>query len=88
MTYDRGAIDICGYTHKEVQDNFKGYIEELSKKKGLSFSEAWEKLKLWYNGYRFCEDEEQVFNPLFIDVIASRKRISKTIGLRQGIQVF
>ena len=83
LTYDRNAVDLCGYTHEEVQDNFKGYIEELSKKKGLSYSGAWEELKRWYNGYRFHPDEEQVFNPYSL-MLSLQERNFKNYWLETG----
>ena len=54
---------ICGLTLNEVCENFAPEIEILASKDGLSHSECLEKIKLWYNGYKFEEDAEGVFNP-------------------------
>ena len=43
--------NVCGYTHKELIDNFKEYLD------GVDL----EKVKEWYNGYYFLKD--RVYNP-------------------------
>jgi len=55
---------ICGITHEELVDNFTPEIEELAKKKTLTFEGCIAELKRWYDGYLFHEDGEKVFNPV------------------------
>jgi len=46
--------NICGYTHNELIDNFKEYLD------GVDL----QKVKEWYNGYYFLKD--RVYNPFDI----------------------
>ncbi len=46
--------NICGYTQRELEENFKEHLE------GLDLKE----IKEWYNGYDFLKD--RVYNPLDI----------------------
>ena len=87
LSYDENAYDLCGYTHKEVLDNFKDYIKALSERKGMSFDQGWEKLKEWYNGYRFCECKEQVFNPFSL-MLSLKERDFKNYWLATGTPTF
>ncbi len=51
LTIHKKIPTICGYTHKEVLDNFKDYLE------GIDLKE----MKRWYNGYNYLG--EPLYNP-------------------------
>ena len=53
---------ICGVTHEELTVNFTPEIENLAKKKNMTFDECIAELKRWYDSYLFHEDGEEVFN--------------------------
>ena len=55
--------DMLGYTQKEIETYFKGYIEAFSRKIGISETETNEKLVCYYNGYRFSKKDIRVYNP-------------------------
>ncbi|MDR2709263.1 MAG: AAA family ATPase, partial [Elusimicrobiota bacterium] len=54
--------DLCGYTQKELEDNFKPYIEALSSKNKRSYEQELTEIKLWYNGYTW-DGETAIYNP-------------------------
>jgi hypothetical protein len=54
---------LLGYTQQELTDYFKQEIDSLAKKEGLSHQEVLDKIKHWYNGYRFSEEDISVYNP-------------------------
>lgn len=56
----------CGYSQKELEDNFHEYIELGIKDTGLSREKYLEKLKDKYDGYRFHSSSEAVYNPVSI----------------------
>ena len=62
---------LCGYTQEELENNFKDYIDDAAKDLSLSKVDLLEKIKYWYNGYRFSENGVKVYNPfstlLFFD---------------------
>ena len=58
--------DFLGYTEEEVKNYFKDYVEELAKEYDLTEGEIIEKLKFYYDGYRFSKKDVRVFNPISI----------------------
>jgi len=67
--------DFLGYTEEEVKNYFKDYVEELAKEYDLTEGEIIEKLKFYYDGYRFSESNDvRVFNPVSIMYCLQEKR--------------
>jgi hypothetical protein len=54
---------ICGITESELLSTFTPELEALAKTRCLSLEEILDKLRCIYNGYRFSEDSEKVYNP-------------------------
>lgn len=54
---------LCGFTHGEIIDNFNNEIEECAKEHKFFREGYLNKLKEWYNGYRFSKAETSVYNP-------------------------
>jgi hypothetical protein len=55
--------DICGITQEELEANFSEEIKEYSEVNGLSHKEYLERLRSFYNGYRFSGNPLTVYNP-------------------------
>ena len=55
-----------GYCQEELETYFAEYIEEGVKNTGLSKNEYLERLRIKYNGYRFTNDGEAVYNPVSV----------------------
>jgi hypothetical protein len=53
---------VCGISETEL-DGFKPEITALAGKLGLSYEETLAELKKRYNGYRFTEESEGIYNP-------------------------
>ena len=67
--------DFLGYTEKEVSIYFKDYLDDLAKEYKLTLDEAMEKLKFYYDGYRFSESNNvRVFNPVSIMYCLQEKK--------------
>ena len=60
--YDEYAT-ICGFTFDEIKTYFDEYIKQLSNKYKISYNETLNRIKYWYNGYKFGEECEKVINP-------------------------
>lgn len=58
---------MLGYTQQELESNFAEELSGSSQKLALSNPELLDKLRWWYNGYRFEEDAETVYNPVSIN---------------------
>ncbi len=66
LTLDSNFADICGYTQRELEQEFGEYLE-VGKVDKIE-------LKRWYNGYNFAGKEEQkVYNPFDLLLFFSKK---------------
>ena len=54
---------LCGITHSELLDNFRPELETLAARQKLSWEECIAEVRRMYNGYKFEEDAEGVYNP-------------------------
>ena len=62
ITMDARFAAMLGYTQEELEDNFGSKISALAGERDIvSFKE---KIKHWYNGYRFHKDSATVYNPV------------------------
>ena len=65
ISMDKRYADFLGYSEDEIVKYFHDYLERLCKDKGLSMDECIERVRYWYNGYRFSvESDAQVYNPI------------------------
>jgi hypothetical protein len=65
---------LCGITEKELSDQMQEDIELMALKNHLSVDEMHAKLKMYYDGYHFSEDSEEVYNPFsLLKAFDSRK---------------
>ena len=64
ISLDETFSGICGITHKELLDYFSSDIQEFANRESVSFDEMLNKLKKWYDCYRFHERGVKVFNPV------------------------
>ena len=63
VTMDTTFANICGITEHELITTLKEDIERLASLNGMSYEDMHQKLKLQYDGYHFCEDSEEIYNP-------------------------
>ena len=72
LTYSEEGATLCGYTHAELVTNFSEHIEAFAQEgEETSSEEIINKLREWYNGYRFSKKRLQdktsfVYNPFSI----------------------
>jgi len=76
LTMTAPESTMLGYTQEELEENFDGYIEAVAEAQGLSKEACLEKLKLWYNGYRFEEKAATVYNPVSVMKCFENKKFS------------
>jgi len=66
--------EILGITEEELERYFGEYISNLAKYQGIDHSKAMERLKEYYNGYRFAERGREVYNPFsLLNCLRERK---------------
>jgi hypothetical protein len=66
LTMARDCATLLGYTQAELEANFGEYVERLAAREGTSRAAALERVRDWYNGYRFEETAERVYNPVSV----------------------
>ncbi|GHV29389.1 ATPase AAA [Bacteroidia bacterium] len=54
---------ICGISEDELKRNFQPEIANLAEKQNLTYEETLAELKRYYDGYHFCENTEDIYNP-------------------------
>ncbi len=64
LTMRRSTATLLGYTQNELESCFSDYIAAFADEWGKSYEETIEELRVWYNGYRFEENAETVYNPV------------------------
>jgi len=63
---------MLGYTQEELEHNFAEELEDTATQLQLSHAELLDKLRWWYNGYRFHANAERVYNPVSVNNFFSR----------------
>lgn len=78
LTFDPIAAELFGYTHKELLTYFYSQIDTLAQRTGKTKQETLDNLKLWYDGYRFCDDmnKNPMYNPLSIVACLDNKKFA------------
>jgi Predicted AAA-ATPase len=66
ISLDERAASLLGYTQEEVHSYFANEIENLACKSQLSLDQTNQRLKDWYDGYRFSKKPLYVYNPLSV----------------------
>ncbi|NCC52798.1 MAG: AAA family ATPase [Spartobacteria bacterium] len=66
LTMMEKFAEMPGFTQEEVEDNYTQYIDQLAGKEGMARSQLVDKIREWYNGYRFSKKEVTLYNPVSI----------------------
>jgi len=87
LTMRAGTATLLGYTQEELEENFVEYIDALATAHELSKVECLEKLKVWYNGYKFEESAPTVYNPVSVMKCFQEKKF-KNFWFETGTPTF
>jgi hypothetical protein len=78
ITIDSEYAIMLGMTQDELERYFSGYIELLSEKEDMSYEDALEKIRFWYNGFCFDGenpgDDKKVYNPFSTLLLFQKRR--------------
>jgi hypothetical protein len=66
LTMHPAYAELLGYTQEELEQAFADFIRALAEASNESERAVLDKLKTWYNGYRFTVKEALVYNPYSI----------------------
>ena len=71
ISMDDEYSTMLGYTQKELEENFSEYIDKAVKEENIKREEYLEKVKRWYDGYKFSANGESVYNPVSVGLFFS-----------------
>ena len=63
ITLDNSYSDLIGITEQELNKYFPDYISAFAKEEEINEKELLEKIRSWYNGYRFSPKGISIYNP-------------------------
>ncbi len=75
ISMEDAYADICGWSEKELVDNFSPGIEDVAKKRGEDFDTTLKALRDYYDGYLFSEVGSRLYNPFSVLNALDKKRI-------------
>ena len=73
LTMQSDYATMLGYTQAELESNFAEEIEAVSIELKMTRTELLDKMRLWYNGYRFHVNSETVYNPVSTNLFFNQK---------------
>jgi hypothetical protein len=73
LTMHPDYATMLGYTQAELEANFPEEIEGAAKKFSIPRQELLDQMRDWYNGYRFHQSAETVYNPVSVNNFFDRK---------------
>jgi hypothetical protein len=66
LTMHAEYAGMLGYTQEELEHYFGAWIEKFAQRQKTGKDDIVQKLRSWYNGYRFTEEDVLVYNPYSI----------------------
>ncbi|MCL2153584.1 MAG: ATP-binding protein [Oscillospiraceae bacterium] len=66
ITMNGRFATMFGYTQYELETNFAEHLTDAAQKRDVSRQELIAQMRRWYNGYRFEESAETVYNPVSV----------------------
>ena len=75
ISLDSDYFNICGIDEQELHCQLDPYVQRLASKNHFSVDEAYEQLKLYYDGYHFTEDTPGMYNPFSLLSALKKRKI-------------
>ena len=63
ITMSEDFESICGITEREMRESFTTGITGIAKRYSITYEEALDRLREWYDGYQFSDEHLDVYNP-------------------------
>jgi len=76
ISTEKQFSSMLGYTQTELEENFEYEIEECCEELKKTRYALLKDLKKWYNGYRFHESAESVYNPVSVNLFFKSKEFN------------
>ena len=76
ISMDWEFSSLCGISESELHAYFDHEVAAMAQANRLTKEECYAKLKDYYDGYHFCEDSEDIYNPFSLLCALRKKRFS------------
>ena len=63
ISQERDFSTLCGITEQEIHEHLDNYVQLMADANGISKEDCYKELKRWYEGYHFCKDCVDIYNP-------------------------
>ncbi|CAK8717442.1 AAA-ATPase-like domain-containing protein [Candidatus Electrothrix aarhusensis] len=63
LTMHSDFAGLLGLTEEEIRHSFQGYLTKFAKEKNILEDALLDKMRRWYDGFRFVEGSERLYNP-------------------------
>lgn len=73
ISMDDAFAGICGFTKRELEEQFLPEVEALAANQRYTLSETFDKLTKLYDGYRFSQNGESVYNSFSLLSVLQKK---------------
>ncbi len=87
LSLDKEYTALCGITDTELLSQFGPEIDALMEETGLDYTDCIDRIREWYNGYRFHPDGPAVYNP-FSTLSLFRSREFQDFWFQTGTPTF
>jgi hypothetical protein len=87
ITMSNDYSTLLGYTRTELERNFAENIQDVANANEMSITDCYDRLKEWYNGYKFSKNGEPVYNPFSTLMLLKSKDFS-TYWFETGTPTF
>jgi len=75
ISFDREYSSLCGITEEELLSNFAEEVQALASTYNKTYDEMINILRQRYDGYRFSEKEERIYNPFSLFNVFAKNRL-------------
>ena len=65
---------MLGYTQAELEENFEDYLIDVANQMQITKEALLDKMRFWYNGYRFEELAPTIYNPVSTNLFFNHRR--------------
>jgi hypothetical protein len=76
LTMHSRYSDMLGYTEHELDTFFSDRLAALAEHEACTHDELHHEIRRWYNGYRFSDRDDSVYNPVSTMLLLERKKFS------------
>lgn len=63
ISQEESFSTLCGATEEEIHTQLDSFVQAMADANKISKDDCYKELKRWYEGYHFCENSVDIYNP-------------------------